>query len=233
MAYRVGLSLVVALTISSLAAPVALAQQHSVSLNLGYFAVRGEDARIEDDVLVENLRVFGFDLRDFNNASTGGEWLVGLGDYLEAAFGLGFYRRTVPSVYDDYIDEDGTEIAQDFKLRVIPLSATIRFLPFGRRAVEPYVGVGAGLFAWRYSEVGEFVDFTDFSVFRDRYVATGNDVGPIVLGGIRVPVGSRYAVGGEVRYQEAQGTVGVDNGFLDERIDLGGLTTQVTFQVKF
>jgi hypothetical protein len=81
--------------------------------------------------------------------------------------------------------------------------------------------------------VGEFVDFTDFSIFRDRYVATGNDVGPIVLGGIRVPVGSRYAVGGDVRYQEAQGTVGVDNGFLDERIDLGGVTTQFTFQVKF
>ena len=232
MPFRFGRSLLAALIITGVSAP-ALAQQHSVTLNLGYFAVRGEDARIDDDVLVENLRVFGFDLRDFNNANVGGEWLVGLGDYLEAGFGLGFYRRTVPSVYDDYIDEDGTEIAQDFKLRVIPLSATIRFLPFGRRRVEPYVGLGAGLFAWRYSEVGEFVDFTDFSIFRDRYVATGNDVGPIVLGGIRVPVGSRYSVGGEVRYQQARGTVGVDNGFLDERIDLGGLTTLFTFQVKF
>ena len=29
------------------------------------------------------------------------------------------------------------------------------------------------------------------------------------------------------------GIVGVDNGFLEEEIDLGGLTSQVTFQVGF
>ena len=45
--------------------------------------------------------------------------------------------------------------------------------------------------------------------------------------------GSRYAVGIEFRYQEAQGVVGIDQGFLDERIDLGGLTTAFTFNVGF
>ena len=225
--------LVILLVIFVGAAP-AHAQQQSVTFTLGYFAVRGEDARISDDVLVENLDLFAFRLGDFNNASAGAEWLLGLGEYVEAGVGLGFYRRTVASTYDDFVDVDGSEIEQDLKLRVIPFTTTIRFLPFGRSAaLQPYVGGGLGIYAWRYSEVGDFIDFSDFAVFRDRFVAEGNDVGPVVLAGVRMPFGSRFAVGGELRYQTVQGTVGVENGFLEERIDLGGLTAQATLQMKF
>ena len=225
---------VIALVGGLLIVAPAQAQQHSVSLSLGYFAVRGEDTRISDDVLVENLSVFSFDLADFNNATVGGEWLIGLGEYLEAGVGLGFYRRTVASVYDDFVDLDGSEIEQDLKLRFIPFTVTVRFLPLGQSgAVQPYVGGGLGLFAWRYSEVGEFVDFSNSGIFRDQFVAEGNSAGSIVLGGLRVPFGSRFSAGGKIRYQHAQGTVGVDNGFLNESLDLGGLTTRVTFQAKF
>ena len=211
----------------------AWAQQSSLSLNLGRFAVRGEDTRIADDVIATNLGLFAFGLDEFNNASIGAEWLIGFGDYVEAGLGVGFYQQTVLSVYDDYINVDGTEIAQDFKLRVTPVTTTARFFPFGlRAAIQPYAGVGVGFFNWRYSEVGEFVDFNTFDVFRDRFVATGNDVGGVYLGGLRV-AGSRFAVGGEIRYQDVQGVVGIDQGFLDERIDLGGLTTSFTFNVRF
>ena len=228
------LGMLVILVVILVGAAPAHAQQQSVTFTLGYFAVRGEDARISDDVLVENLDLFAFRLGDFNNASAGAEWLMGLGEYLEAGVGLGFYRRTVASTYDAFVDVDGSEIEQDLKLRVIPFTTTIRFLPFGRSAaLQPYVGGGLGIYAWRYSEVGDFIDFSDFAVFRDRFVAEGNDVGPVVLAGVRMPFGSRFAVGGELRYQTLQGTVGVENGFLEERIDLGGLTAQATLQVKF
>ena len=212
----------------------AWAQQSSLSLNLGYFALRGEDTRISDDVIIENLTLFAFDLDQFNNASVGAEWLVGFGEYVEVGFGVGFYQQTVLSVYDDFVNVDGTEIEQDFKLHVAPVTGTARFFPFGQRsAIQPYAGAGVGFFNWRYSEVGEFVDFTTFDVFRDRFVAEGNDVGAVYLGGVRVLAGSRFAVGVEVRYQDVQGVVGIDQGFLEERIDLGGLTTSFTFNVGF
>ncbi len=214
----------------------AWAQQSSLSLNLGYFALRGEDTRISDDVIVENLSLFAFDLDQFNNGSVGAEWLVGLGKYLEVGLGAGFSQQTVLSVYDDFINVDGTEIEQDFKLRVTPVTATARFFPFGQRsAIQPYAGAGVGFFNWRYSEIGEFVDFStfDLDVFRDRFVAEGNDVGAVYLGGVRVLAGSRYAVGVEFRFQDVQGVVGIDQGFLEERIDLGGLTTSFTFNVRF
>ena len=214
----------------------AWAQQSSVSLNLGYFALRGEDTRISDDVIIENLGLFAFGLDQFNAGSVAAEWLVGFGEYVEVGLGVGFYQQTVLSVYDDFVNVDGTEIEQDFKLRVTPVTATARFFPFGQRsAIQPYAGAGVGFFNWRYSEVGEFVDFStfDLEVFRDRFVAEGNDVGRVYLVGVRVLAGSRFAVGVEVRYQDVQGVVGIDQGFLEERIDLGGLTTSFTFNVRF
>ena len=178
----------------------AIAQQ-SVTLTAGYFTVRGADARIDHDVVLENLNLFAFDLSDFNNGTVGASWNVALGEYFETSVGLGYYRRTVPSVYDEFVNLDGSEITQDFALQVVPLTATIQVLPFGDSAVvQPYFGGGVGIYRWRYSEVGEFIDFGDFSVFRDRFVADGTDVGSILLGGLRVPIGDRYSVGAEVRY---------------------------------
>ena len=208
--------------------------QQSVSINVGYFSVRGEDTRVQDDVLIENLNLFTFDVHDFDNGALSGEWLVEIGAYLEVGVGLGYYRRGVPSIYNDFVNDDGSEIPQDFRLGIIPLMFSVRVFPFGNQSVvQPYFGGGFGLFNWRYSEVGEFIDFTDFSVFRDRFVTDGTDVGGIALGGIRFPVGDQFSVGGELRYQQATGRVGIENGFLVDQIDLGGFTSQFTFQVRF
>ena len=211
---------------------LAAAQEQSVSLNLGYFTLQGEDTR-EFDVLLANRELFAFDVSQFDNASIGAEWQIGIGDYLEAGLGASFYQKTVLSVYNDFVNDDGSEIPQDFKLRVSPVTATARFYPFGLRSpVQPFAGAGVGFFNWRYSEVGEFIDFDTFEVFRDRFVATGNDVGPVYVAGLRV-MGDHVGVGVEVRYQDVEGVVGIDQGFLEEHIDLGGLTTAFTVNVRF
>src|SRR5688500_15578665 len=78
----------------------ALAQQ-TLNFSFGYFAVRGEDARVEGDVLNRNLAdgrfALVYEIPDFNGPTVGGEWLVALGNYLEAGAGVSFSRRTVPS----------------------------------------------------------------------------------------------------------------------------------------
>lgn len=79
------------------AAQPALAQQ-TLNFTLVYFTPRGEDARVQDDVLATNREFLTFDIKEFNSATAGVEWLVPLGDFIEAGAGVSFSRRTVPSV---------------------------------------------------------------------------------------------------------------------------------------
>jgi hypothetical protein len=219
-------------------ADLARAQQ-TVNFSLGYFTLRGEDARVEGDVLNGNRDFLTFDIGDFNGASVGGEWLIPFGDYLEGGIGISFSRKTVASVYTEFVDDDGTEIEQDLRLRLVPIAFTVRFTPLGRTsAVQPYIGAGLGIINWRYSESGEFVDFNQGGViFREQFVADGSATGPVVVGGVRF-VGDAMSVGGELRYHAADVT---DDGF-DEwyvgfpeprRLDIGGWTYNFTIGLRF
>jgi outer membrane protein W len=223
----------VALVAGFIAAPVASAQQ-SLDLYIGGTRVRAEDARDSNDVLVRDRTFMDFNVGDFNGATIGGEWLVGMGDMLDAGLGLGFYQRTVTAV-DSFSAFQGTNapIAADLKLRVVPFTATIRFLPLGHRAgIQPYLGAGVGVFAWRYSETGNFVASDDVTIVRGNFVGSGSKAGPVVLGGLRVPMGS-MAVGGEVRYQSAVADLPSDKGFAGSKIDLGGFNYLLTFNIRF
>ncbi len=215
-----------------IAGATPVAAQQAINVSVGGFVVAGEDARVNGDVLVANRDILNFDVRDFNAGSLNVEWLLPLGEFFEAGVGAGISSRQVPTVYDDFVNRDGSEIEQDLKLRVAPFTATFRVLPFGRsRAVQPYLGGGVGVFNYRYSEVGDFVDFRDRSVFRDQFVAQGTEAGPVGLAGIRFPIGDRWSLGGEVRYQKA--SANLSDEFLGTKIDLGGFHYLATFHVKF
>jgi len=218
--------------VAAVMTPSIASAQQSLNFSVGGFVPRGEDGRSRDDVLVNNLDFLAFNIKDFSGAAVGAEWLTGLGDNFEAGVGAGFYARTVPAVYLDFVNANGTEIEQDIKLRVVPFTATVRFLPLGHHnGLEPYIGAGVGVLAWRYSETGQFLA-TDRSIFRDSFVTNGTAAGPVILGGLRVPVGS-WGLGFEVRHQSAEGKIPADQDFAGTRIDLGGFTYNLTVHVRF
>lgn len=223
----------IVLAVTLLAADHAAAQQ-TVNLSVGAFALRGENARVDGDVLIANRDLFLFDFNDFTSASLTGEWLAPVGDYVETGVGIGFASRTVPTIYDRFVRPDGTEIEQDLRLRTIPFTATVRVLPFGRhRVVQPYVGGGIGVTNWRYSETGDFIDFTVSGrpIYHDSYAASGTAVGPVAVFGARVPMG-RFSAGGEIRYQKAEGELD-ERDFLGPKLDLGGFHYAATFGLRF
>jgi hypothetical protein len=217
------------------ALPEASAQQ-SVSFYVGGFVPAAVDSRDPGDVLVGNLSLLHplvFEVDDFTAGTVGGEWLVALGNRVEAGFGVGFYQQSVPTINRDLVFEDGFEIESTLKLRIVPFAATVRFLPAGRRApVQPYVGAGLGVFNWRYSETGDFLASDEVTIIHGTFVGSGWDVGPIVLGGVRVPIGS-VDLGGEIRYQSAIGTLPPDQGFAGSVIDLEGFNYLFTVNVRF
>src|SRR5688500_13319956 len=136
---------IAAMFISTLiAAPIASAQQ-SVNFYIGGFTPRALDARPDNDVLAQNgaflstlNRARGIDIGAFNRVTVGGEWLFAVSRHVEGGLGIGFYQRSVPTVYTDFVNTAGTDIEQSLKLRIIPFTATVRVLPFGRgQLIEP------------------------------------------------------------------------------------------------
>jgi hypothetical protein len=217
----------------SAVAPATSSAQQSINFYLGGFVPHGEDARDRDDVLRNNLNFLSFDISDFNGFTAGADYLVGLGDWLDAGLGIGAYKRTVGSFDRDFQKPSGDLVEQDLKLRIIPITATIRFLPLGHTdGVEPYIGAGVGILNYRYSESGEFVDVSERTTFRGSFVGKGTATGPLILAGVRFPVGM-IGVGGEVRYQKAHGDLPDDQDFSGSRIDLGGWTYAATVNVRF
>ena len=218
-----------------MSASVANAQglgKQTVNFTLGYFTPLGPDARDDDDVLNANSTFLYFDFDDFNGASVGGEWLFPLARHIEGGIGVSFSSQTVHSIYQDFVDPDGTEVDQDLRLKMVPAAFTLRLIPVNPRSpIQPYIGGGLALISWRYSEIGEFIDFNaGRTIFDGRFVKTGANVGPLVVGGVRF-AGNSFGAGFEIRYQRASGDL--DSDFAAPKIDLGGWTYNFTAGYRF
>jgi len=230
MVKRVVAAALIVLAVSAGLAGPASAQQ-VLTVQFGGFLPKGEDARVEGDVLVVNRQYLLFDFGDFNGLLLGGDWSFALGEYVEAGAGFGYYQATVPAIYDEWINEDGSEIEQELRLRIMPLTAVVKILPLGaRRAIQPYVGGGLGVYFWRYSETGEFLA-TDGSLFRDSFVQSGTSLGPVAVFGVRGRVSESALIGLEGRYQ--WGTTDLSEDFLGTKLDLGGFSILATFGYRF
>lgn len=229
---RLLLALSTILVVHALVGTTSAYAQQSLNLSVGGFVPRGEDARVRGDVLFNDLNFFLFDIDTFKSGTVGAEWLIAVNERVEVGLGLGLYSRTVPSTYADLVNEDTSEIEQRLKLRMVPFTASFRLLPFGRRAaVQPYVGAGVGVVSWRYTETGDFVDFDGF-IFHDRFVGSGSSTGPLIVGGVRFPVGS-VDIGFETRHQSGEGKLDPRDFVGATKVDLGGFSYLATVNIRF
>jgi hypothetical protein len=167
-----------------------------------------------------------------------GEWNLGINKHIEFSAGLSYFTNKVDSVYLDLVNgpAGNTEIEQELRLTMIPISGVVRFFPNGDpTGIQPYVGGGIAVIPFIYTETGDFVDTTTFEIFSDKYTAKGTAFGPVILGGVRFPLGGDvYGLTVEGKYQFANGkTGGSAAGFLGDKIDLSGGTIQGGFLIRF
>ncbi|HEX4348657.1 MAG TPA: hypothetical protein VHZ73_13865 [Vicinamibacterales bacterium] len=220
--------------------PAPAHAQQSFNFYIGEFVPKGLDSRDVNDVLLNDTSFLDYNFRAFRQPTIGAEWLVDLGDKTEAGLGVGYYEHTAPAV-DAFsvFDTTGAPIAANLRLRTVPFTATFRFLPMGHgNGIEPYIGAGITAISYKYSETGNFVATDGVSIVNGRFVGSGGAVGPVILGGVRFPFGP-LAIGGEVRWQSATGKLPDDQNFAastptsSSRIDLGGVSYLMTFNVRF
>ncbi len=236
---------VMLVTVLAFAAPASAQAVQSFEFSVGGFFPRGLDSRPSTDVLVNDLippqiqgqpsaQPLAFRISDLDGADVRASWNITFAHHVEAAFGVGYYKGHTSAIYANVVNPDGSNIVEDLNLRIVPLTADIRFLPLGKRStIQPYFGIGVGAFLWHYAESGSFVDNNN-NIFTGVFPSNGTAVGPTISGGVKLPLRrSHNAFTVDVRYQMAKGNLDPTQGFAGTQIDLTGLSTNFGFQIRF
>lgn len=213
--------------------PSMASAQQSVDFYLGGFVPQSLGSRDVNDVLVQDASFLDFG--SFTGFTFGGDFLIALGDKFDAGLGVGYYQRSVVASdqFNEFADT-GAPILATLQLRIVPFNATMRWLPLGHNhGVQPYVGAGVGVFSWHYSENGDFVANDNVTIIHGNFAGSGSAVGPVILGGAHFPITRSVGLGGEIRYQWAEGDLPSDQGFAGSKIGLGGFNYLLTFNFKF
>jgi hypothetical protein len=133
-----------------------------------------------------------------------------------------------------YVDDQTLEpVRQTTSLRVMPVTATVRFYPFSRgRGISelawvparttPYLGAGGGMAWYRLEQQGDFVDSVDLSIFEATFESSGSAPVGHLLAGVDHWFTPRVGLNAEGRYTFGSGRPGED--FQDwNNVDLSGL----------
>jgi hypothetical protein len=194
-------------------------QGQSFNLKLGGFY-----PAMESDLWTDNLENLAFDKQDMLGVYCGAELEMEMGRYFTLAVEGGYYSQEVFSAYRDYEHQDGSPINQDLSLRITSLEADFKLYPLGYRNVfNPYIGGGVGVYAWKYIQGGEFINFEDGTIYEgEAYTRT-------ITPGFNAKAGFVYrfkrslGISFEARYTYLKGELsGLFEGF--NKLDLGGVT---------
>jgi hypothetical protein len=183
------------------------------------------------------------DKTDFNAPGLGGYVNIGVKSNLDAQFGIEYEKSNQPSEYRDLVDNNFQAIEQTTSLRSLNLMASLRvtLVPKGRSVsrfawvptrVIPYVGGGGGAVYYEFLQTGDFVDYTDLTVFPDTFRSTGWAPSLHAFSGVDVQVYRSLYATIEGRYTKASAKLGTDFiGF--DPIDLSGFKVSAGINLLF
>jgi opacity protein-like surface antigen len=189
----------------------------------------------------DNEELYGFSPNhpvedsDWIGVYGGAEWRFRVAPSFYLGIHLDGYGRSLDTEYLDFERPGGAPIFQTLKLSILPLGASIRWVPKdGRHDISPYFGAGVDAVFYQYEEFGDFIDFfrDDLPVIPDHFVDDGAAFGFHALAGIRVPVSDDISVLVEGRYLWSKTDMGDDFG-PDLEIDLGGISATVGVSIRF
>ena len=183
---------------------------------------------------------------DFRAPSFSGEFMMVVHPRIDLALGAGWSKAESTSEFREFVEEvDGEDvpIRQTTSLRVLPVTASLRFYPLSRgRSISelawiparttPYLGGGGG-FAWyRLRQYGDFVSQTDLSIFTDDWESKSRTTVGHLFAGVDHWFTPRVGANLEGRYNFGSATPG--NDFAGwESVDLSGLQVGVGLALRW
>jgi hypothetical protein len=155
----------------------------------------------------------------------------------------GMARRSSPSEFRKYIDNNDLPIEQRTELRRQPVAIGVRYAlrPPGERVsalawipnrLTPWVGAGAGAMQWRFKQNGDWVNFQTFDVVRDEFKDSG--WAPMGYANLAVDysVSKHVVLTTDLRYTYARSALAGSFGGFDN-IDLSGAAATMGFSFRY
>ncbi len=184
-----------------------------------------------------------FESADLRARGVAMDLAITLAPRLDLVTGFERSSRATGSEYRQFVASNGLPITQTTRLEQKGVILGLRYLPLGSgrrisrlafipRRVTPYAGAGVTATFYSFSQRGQFVDFTDRSIFTDAFVSDGWAFGPFVRGGAELQVWKRLYVAVDGRYGWLHGALDSDfSGF--DGIDLAGFRASTGFGIAF
>ena len=220
----------------ALAAPAAAQRPYrSVADNefrirVGQFEPRGDSAYWDD-----KFDFFTGSVDQFDDITIGGDYVLALGRRSSLMFSGDVYEGEDDQSYLGFVDEFGSPIVHTTRLQIASLTAAYVVNLTGRDAtIVPYVGVGGGVYDWELEERGDFIDFgvVPNEIFTDRFRDGNTTLGWFWLAGVELPVGPRWSVFAEGRWQRLDEELNGDFEGLGD-LDLSGRSIFGGFSWRF
>ncbi len=231
-----------------------LALADLISFKIGYFIPRAQSDLWETEF--ENMDLTRTKFQASNFAFT---YEYFLSRQISLALSIDGYSKAKVGLYRGYVgytDYDGEwaypdeftgefQPAHTFNVSITPVQVSLVLAPMGRGAkIIPYIGGGVGLYMWNVRLQGDMIDFSDpwYDTVNEAtiypiYLTDAREENKIsfgyhVLGGIMFPIAQRVSLGGEFKYNYAQGTLTeAFEGF--EPFDLSGYTISIGLNYWF
>jgi opacity protein-like surface antigen len=222
-------------TLAALVALPAVAQRGPYGDDGGSFRVRfGEfTPNGDNDYWIDSRNDFTGDEEDFGDDLVAVDYLHPLGPRMGLLVSISAWEADLAQEYRDFVDPAGSGIFHTTSLELTSLEAGLVWHLTDRNSrVSPYVGVGGGYYDWTLSEDGEFIDFSDLSIFDARFTDSGDTFGWFWVAGVQVPVADSWQVFAEGRWTEMEDDLSGDFEGLGV-LDLSGSTYAFGVAVGF
>ena len=181
--------------------------------------------------------------RDFAAAGIQADLGVRVAERTEIVLSIGTATREKGSEFRKFIDLDDKPIQQVTSLRRIPMTVGVKYAltPPGDRIgkfvwipnrLTPWIGAGAGLMSYSFTQSGDFVDFQTLNVFSQKLSSDGFTPMGYAHLGADLRLTTRLALTGDLRYSLARATLGQSfEGF--DKIDLSGTAATMGITVRY
>lgn len=180
---------------------------------------------------------------DFAAAGIQADLGVRVAERTEIVVSIGSANREKGSEFRKFTDLDEKPIQQVTSLRRIPMTLGVKYAltPPGDRIgkfvwipnrLTPWIGAGAGVMSYTFTQSGDFVDFQTLNVFSQKLSSDGFTPMGYAHLGADLRLTTRLALTGDLRYSIARATLGQSfEGF--DKIDLSGTAATMGITVRY